>query len=205
MTQITRALAELGIHRSSAHSPQAKGRVERCFGTAQDRLVKGLRLAGASTLEQANAYLEREYLPEWNVRWTNPPANATDAHRPLSELHNMAASLSHVEQRSITNDSTFQFRGQRYQIARESVTAGMRGQALRVEARLDGSIAARYDSTYLNIAPCAAKAAAAKEPRRAAPVRKDTNRGARSPWMKTFNVQGGRKVWQALRDANTSG
>ena len=65
-TQIGRALRELGIRWIAAHSPQAKGRVERSFGTAQDRLVKGLRVAGVSTLEQANQYLEGEFLPWWN-------------------------------------------------------------------------------------------------------------------------------------------
>src|SRR6266542_2014661 len=61
-TQIGRALRELGIGWTAAHSPQAKGRVERNFGTAQDRLVKGMRVAGVKTLEQANQYLQNEYL-----------------------------------------------------------------------------------------------------------------------------------------------
>src|SRR6202521_2805174 len=65
-TQIGRALRELGITWIAAHSPQAKGRVERNFKTAQDRLVKGLRVAGAKTIEQANAYLETEFTPWWN-------------------------------------------------------------------------------------------------------------------------------------------
>ncbi len=62
-TQIGRALEELGIESIRAYSPQAKGRVERSFGTAQERLVKALRVAGAATIEQANAYLEKEFLP----------------------------------------------------------------------------------------------------------------------------------------------
>jgi hypothetical protein len=61
-TQIGRALRELGIVWIGAHSPQAKGRVESSFQTAQDRLVKGLRVAGAKTLEEANAYLESDFL-----------------------------------------------------------------------------------------------------------------------------------------------
>jgi hypothetical protein len=61
-TQIGRALQELDIVWIPAHSPQAKGRVERGFSTAQDRLVKGLRVAGVRTLEQANMYLERQFL-----------------------------------------------------------------------------------------------------------------------------------------------
>ena len=75
----------------AAHSPQAKGRVERSFGTAQDRLVKGLRVAGACTLEQANRYLEEEFLPWWNQHLAVPPANPADAHRPLGREHDLAA------------------------------------------------------------------------------------------------------------------
>jgi hypothetical protein len=84
-TQIGRALQELGIAWIPAHSPQAKGRVERSFSTAQDRLVKGLRVAGAKTLEQANAYLQNEYLPWWNKTLTQAPGNSSDAHRKLGQ------------------------------------------------------------------------------------------------------------------------
>ena len=81
-TQIGRALRELGIAWQPAHSAQAKGRVERNFLTAQDRLVKGLRVAGACTLEQANAYLETGYLPWWEENCTVTAAHPDDAHRP---------------------------------------------------------------------------------------------------------------------------
>ncbi len=80
-TQIERALRELNVVWIPAHSPQAKGRMERQFLTAQDRLVKGLRVAGVSSLEQANAYLEREYLPWWNRTLAVAPADPADAHR----------------------------------------------------------------------------------------------------------------------------
>ena len=73
-TQIGRALPELGIVWIAAHSPQAKGRVERSFQTAQDRLVKGLRVAEAKTLEEANAYLEAEFIPWWNRTLAVVPA-----------------------------------------------------------------------------------------------------------------------------------
>jgi transposase len=102
-TQIGRALQELRIVWIPAHSPQAKGRVERGFSTAQDRLVKGLRVAGAINLEQANAYLEQAFLPWWNQTLTVEPKNNSDAHRPLTQGHNLAAILSHVEERQISN------------------------------------------------------------------------------------------------------
>lgn len=200
-TQITRALAELGIGRISAHSPQAKGRVERFFATAQDRLVKGLRLAGVSTLEAANKYLEENFLADFNSRFAHPPANATDAHRPLEALHNLAASLSHVEARTITNDYTIQFRGERYQISRDSIAIGMKGQQLRVEARLDGSVAVRYNGAYLDVSRCAAKSSADNAPVQqvSKPVRKDHNRGGRSKWMQSLDLQNQKPIWQLTR------
>ena len=98
-TQIGRALQELAIPWIAAHSPQAKGRVERGFLTAQDRLVKGMRVAGVTTLEQANHYLETEFLPWVNATLAVAPANADDAHRTLEKHHDLAAILSHVESR----------------------------------------------------------------------------------------------------------
>src|SRR6266404_3884465 len=103
-TQIGRALAEVGIVWIAAHSPQAKGRVERSFQTAQDRLVKGLRVAGVTTLDEANRYLETESLPWWNQHLKVVAKNSTDAHRPLEAEHDLAASLSVVETRQVTND-----------------------------------------------------------------------------------------------------
>ena len=93
-TQIGRGLREVGIAWIAAHSPQAKGRVERNFKTAQDRLVKGLRVAGVKTIEQANKYLEDEYMVWWERELTVEPAHPDDAHRPLDKSHNLAASLS---------------------------------------------------------------------------------------------------------------
>jgi DNA-binding Lrp family transcriptional regulator len=95
-TQIGRALQELGIPWIAAHSPQAKGRVERGFLTAQDRLVKGMRVAGVATLEAANHYLEAEFLPWVNETLAVAAANADDAHRPLEKHHDLAAILSHM-------------------------------------------------------------------------------------------------------------
>ena len=83
LSQIGRALKELNIEWIAAHSPQAKGRIERSFKTAQDRLVKGLRRVGAKDLETANAYLEQGFMPLWNERFRCPPQLAGDAHRAV--------------------------------------------------------------------------------------------------------------------------
>ena len=153
-TQIGRALRELGVAWIAAHSPQAKGRVERSFGTAQDRLVKGLRVAGARTLEEANRYLEREFLPWWNQHLVVAPANPTDAHRPLGPEHDLATALSHVEHRQVNNDYTVQWEGKFYQIQREAICPGLRGSVVRLERRLDGSLALRFRDRYLAIKAC---------------------------------------------------
>src|SRR5579862_8167165 len=107
LTQLGRALRELGVGSILAYSPQAKVRIERSFLTAQDRLVKHLRLAKVTTLEGANAFLEKEYWPEWNAYFARPVADFPNQHRALTPQLDLAAILSHVEERVIGNDYTF--------------------------------------------------------------------------------------------------
>ena len=118
-TQMGRAFRELGIEWIAAHSPQAKGRIERSFGTMQDRLVKGLRRAGAASLEEANRYLDDEFLPEWNRRFVVKAASEVDAHRPVGDVLYMDGILSHVETRRAMNDYTIAWEGQRWQIPKK--------------------------------------------------------------------------------------
>ena len=153
-TQIGRALRELNITWIPAHSPQAKGRVERSFQTAQDRLVKGLRVAGARTLAQANRYLEQEFVPWWNQHLKVIPQSPTDAHRLLDATHDLAASLCVVEIRQGTKDYTLRFDAPVYQVAREHIRAGLRGANVRIESRLDGSIHVRFEQRYLPVSLC---------------------------------------------------
>lgn len=164
-TQIGRALRELGIVWIAAHSPQAKGRVERSFGTAQDRLVKGLRVAGARTIEQANHYLETEFLPWWNQHLAVEPATPVDAYRPLGPEHDLAATLSIVETRQVSNDYTIQFYGSLYGIERTAIVAGLRGAVVRIEKRLDGSIHVRFRDRYLAIVRLPERPAPRKPPK----------------------------------------
>src|SRR5277367_4582503 len=184
LTQIGRGLRELGIGWIAAYSPQAKGRIERSFLTAQDRLVKQLRLAKVSSLEKANEFLEKEYWPEWNERFARPIADFPNQHRALTPALELAAILCHVEQRVIGNDYTFSFAGRRYQIARDHAQAGMRHQRLRVELRLNGELHAHYQQRYLSIAECGARVAPA--PAVPKSVRKDHNAGGKSSWMRGF-------------------
>jgi DNA-binding Lrp family transcriptional regulator len=201
-TQIARALRELNIVWIPAHSPQAKGRVERGFGTAQDRLVKGLRVAGASTLEEANAYLDAEFLPWWNRTLAVVPASSTDAHRPLGKEHDLAAILSHVEEREVANDYTVRYDAKIYQIDRKDVRPGMRGAKVRVELRLDGSIAIRFRDRYVSVKQCepAPKVAATKK---SASPRRPASRRRGSDWNKNFNLHKAPKIWQVAESSGT--
>jgi transposase InsO family protein len=195
-TQIGRALQELGIAWIAAHSPQAKGRVERNFGTAQDRLVKGLRVAGVKTLEQANQYLEETYLVWWERELTVEPAHSDDAHRPLDKSHSLEASLSHVETRQVRNDYTIPLDGELYQIERPAVVGGLRKANVRVEKRLDGSIAVRFGERYLAVSRCpAVRKTDASPVKRASPRRQPANSQGRE-WSKNFDLKKGPKIWQ---------
>jgi transposase len=194
-TQIGRALQELGIVWIAAHSPQAKGRVERNFGTAQDRLVKGMRVAGVKTIEEANRYLDEEYLVWWERELTVEPANRNDAHRALDKSHNLAASLSHVETRQVRPDYTLRIDGKLYQIERSSIASGLRKADVRVEKRLDGSMAVRFGDRYLPIKGCAvADKPRAPAPTQVAKVHHARSRG--SDWNKNFDLKKAPKIWQ---------
>lgn len=173
--------------------------MERSFGTDQDRLVKHLRLAKTTTLEQANAFLQNEYWPEWNAKFARPVAEFPNQHRALTGQLNLAAILSHVEERVIGNDYTFSFAGRRYQIAREQTQAGMRRQRLRVELRLDGELKARYQGSYLPIAECGERVPV-REPAVRKPVRKNHNAGGKSDWMHGFFDRPSPPLWKAIED-----
>ena len=199
-TQIGRALAELGIAWIPAHSPQAKGRVERCFGTLQDRLVKGLRLAGAGTLAQANAYLEQEFLPAWAGRFTVAPANPTDAHRPLGREHDLAAILSVVEARVVTNDYTLRYQGKSYQVARADVGGGLRGAKVQVEKRLDGTVAVRFRGRYLAVSVCVPPSSPPPGRPRVVTSKKASPSHPRSRgWMEGFSLKQSPSLWKILK------
>ena len=157
LTQFGRALQELGIELILARSPQAKGRVERFFETAQDRWVKELRLAGVTTRAQANALLQARLIAEFNRRFTVTPASPQDAHRPLGRGHNLAAILSVQHGRVVSNDYTVRFENRIYQVGKP-VYPGLRGGRVVIELRLDGSMAIRFGDKYLKFEEVAAGA-----------------------------------------------
>ena len=113
-SQFERAVTELGVTLIPAHSPQAKGRVERLFRTLQDRLVKALRLANACTRPEANRVLGR-FLPAYNRRFTCAPRQPGDVHRPVP-TQRLQDVLCVKEPRIVANDGTIQVHGHRWQL-----------------------------------------------------------------------------------------
>src|SRR5262249_36590520 len=126
-----------------AHSPQAKGRVERSFGTAQDRLVKEMRLANVMTIVQANRLLDDGLLAKHNRLFSVAARESGDAHRAVGNGFNLAAILSLQAQRVVANDYTVRFENRHYQLDKP-IYPGQRSGKVVIEVRLDGSMAIRF-------------------------------------------------------------
>src|SRR6202795_5098441 len=153
-TQFGRALNELGIEWIAAHSPQAKGRIERLFETLQDRLVKEMRLAGIDSIQGANHFLETRFVPEWEQRFTVAARNPRNVHRRLGPEQHLEEILSVRVARRVAQDHTVSWDGNRWGALREEVCAGLRGAAVEIERRFDGSHWLRSRGRYLHLRPC---------------------------------------------------
>jgi len=146
-TQFERAAKELGIEIIHANSPQAKGRIERTFGTLQDRLVKELRLARVGTIEEANRFLE-EFMPRYNKRFAKMALKQGDLHRRLPIGIKFRDILCIKAKRTIANDYTIRWRGRRFLIDDASLV--MRRQKVEVREHLDGQITIKFNRRYLD-------------------------------------------------------
>jgi len=151
MTQFKRAMTELGIEVINANSPQAKGRVERLFGTLQDRLVKELRLAGIRKRDTANVFLRDTYLPEHNRRFKVIPRSEGDAHRLLTnEIRARLPSILSVQsERVVNNDFTIRFKNKWLQLSAAQETTVFKGDMVMIEERLDDTLHVRMRDVYL--------------------------------------------------------
>jgi hypothetical protein len=177
-SQFGRALGELGVELIAAHSPQAKGRVERLFKTFQDRLVKELRLAGIATMVDANRFVEG-YLPIYNRRFAVPPAEAADLHRPTPTDRALSRSLCLKTTRCLRNDFTLAYQGQLYQI-HDTV----RATQVEVEVQIDGTLRMTHHGRVLGFHAIAARPvpipAAKSRPRSVRPITPQPDH----PWRK---------------------
>jgi hypothetical protein len=173
---IRRGLDALDVRLILALSPQAKGRVERLFGTLQDRLLKEMRVRAIATLEAANRFLETDFIPFWNARFTIDPMDPVDAHRPLAEAVDLLRLFAETDERVVREEFTFPFHNQHYQIHEHEAEPSMPGTTVILEHRLDGTTRYRWRESYL--APTPVPAAPAREDRRASRTKASP---ARSP------------------------
>jgi len=150
-------------------------------------------------LEEANRYLEQDYLAWWEREMTVEPASPDNAHRLLDKSHNLAASLSHVETRQVGNDYTLRIDNEIYRIDRQAIVVGLRKAEVRVEKRLDGYLAVRFGERYLPVERCVvAEKPTAQASKPAKPRRQPTGQRG-SNWSQNFDLRKGPKVWQAAQ------
>jgi transposase len=138
-TQLGRALEELGIQQIPAYSPQAKGRIERAWRTCQDRLVSELRLACATTLQQANAVLAG-FCADYNQRFARPPADATRDFRSLPRRFDLARCLSLRYQRVVAADHTLTLGAHAIALPPLPAKRGYAGETVELFHQLDGTL-----------------------------------------------------------------
>lgn len=152
LTQFQRAMRELGIEPITAHSSQAKGRVERLFGTLQDRLIKELRLNNISTKKEANEFLEKTFLPEFNAKFKVEAISKADLHRKLTSKENdgLDSILSRQCKRTVRNDFTISYKNNWYQLEEHQPATICKRDIVAVEERLDKTIHFRLRGKYLN-------------------------------------------------------
>jgi transposase len=143
LTQFGRAMTELSIELLCAHSPQAKGRVERANQTLQDRLVKELRLRSISSEAEAEAYLP-EFIRDYNQRFSVVPRCAQDAHRPLSATEDLTRILSWCETRVLSKNLTLSYDGRLYQVETNRAAYTMRGARVEVRETSAGKLSIEY-------------------------------------------------------------
>ena len=147
-TQFGRALDQLGVTYIAAQSPQAKGRIERLWGTFQDRLTSELRLAGANDLDAANQVLRR-FLPDYNRRFGRAPRDAEKAWRSAPENLDRICCFHH--QRSVSNDNVVQWDGRRFQIPPQPQRFSFAGAKVQLVESLEGKVSIYYGDTKLHI------------------------------------------------------
>lgn len=151
MTQFQRAMDQVNVTLISAHSPEAKGRVERVFQTLQDRLVKELRLAGISTIKEANEFL-KEYIPKFNKQFSVVSQSKNNLHKALSQglKEKLPQIFSIQSERKVNNDYTIMFKNRFFQLAEIQPTTVYKKDIAIVEEHLNGEIRINHNDHYLN-------------------------------------------------------
>ena len=150
-TQFSRAMRELDVKIILAHSPQAKGRIERLWKTCQDRLYHELRLEGIKTLSEANRYLHRVFLPQHNRQFTRPASRLESAFRPTPL--NWRRILCVKESRKLANDHTFPLDSKLFQVLPHPALHALRGKRVEICQSLRGGMEVYYKTHRLRVRP----------------------------------------------------
>jgi len=182
MSQFERSLQELSVTVIHAYSPQAKGRVERLFGTFQDRVIKEMRLAGVRSKDEGNAFLQT-YLPDYNRRYRVSPAKDTDMHRRFKDHRELDRILSIRTSRALRNDFTIAHDKKLYQIK-----DNIRAKKVTVEERTDGSMRILHNGQRLRYQEIAVRPE--KERKQSPKLHKTWDRGKPTrlhPWRESFD------------------
>ncbi len=153
LTQFQRAMEiDLGVKIIHAHSPQAKGRIERLFETLQDRLIKELRLAGISTIKEANEFCKKTFIPKFNAKFAVKPQKKGNLHKQLTkwEKDNLDKIFSIQTKRNVSNDFTVRHQGKWYQLAQIQPTLVLKRDKVFMEERIDNKMFISLRNKYLN-------------------------------------------------------
>ena len=206
LTQFGRMCAKLGIRIIPASSPQAKGRIERHHGTHQDRLVKKLRRQGVAEVAAANGFLEAEYWPAHNRRFTRAPASSEDFHVPVPRGVRLDQVFRLEETRSIANDWVVRYANRFFQLERQSAYPPARA-TVTVREAVDGHIEIHYRDQLLRsteitdrslVPPSTVRPGAPAPPRRAMARPSSPRRPAADhPWKKDMTTCA-KPIWQVM-------
>lgn len=152
VTQFQKVLNVLNIKMINAKTPQAKGRVERLFGTLQDRLVKELRLNNINIIEEANIFLKDVFVPKFNKKFSVIPRKFGNVHRKLQneEIKNLDSIFSEKYVRIINNDFTIQFKNKFFQLKQIQPVTVLAKQEVQIEIWLNNQIKIKHKNKYLN-------------------------------------------------------
>jgi len=184
LTQVGRALRELGIQMIPSYSPQARGRSERRFGTWQGRLPQELRLAGIGTVEEANRFLRQHSIPEMNQKFSNPAAERGHAFVPVRG-QDLDRIFSVRHERVVGNDNTVRLRDRRWQLERRRFRGTLAGCRVTLCEHLDGRVSIVYGPHLVG------RYTAQGQALTVAPKPRARRRGNDAPWKpwKTQNTE----------------
>ena len=199
-TQFGRAMATLGVELILAHSPQAKGRVERMNGVLQDRLVKEMRLAGINDIESANRFLDGKYLREFHRQFGREAASPVDVHRGVPR--NLDEVLSWEEERVVQGDWTVVCAGQRYQLDRQHEALSLVRRKVIVRTLRNGRMQLVHQGQPLQWRTLPEgtirKLRPEQKKTKQVPTKMKTAPSANHPWRR-MGVGAGRKFWNGIK------